>query len=465
MTGGGKKHAAILIGAATLGMTFNDDKAGAQEAPASPLTIEATVEAGVEVNDNGRLAVTSPGTDTTYYTTLGIVVGSETATQTLNLSFGADLQYEDLAGSATEENGVEKPYVRLNYRANGADSRLGFNAAYRKDDILNSVFLDTDADEIEDTILSSQGQIARTDYGVTYSFGVEAPFGMDLSASRKDRDYSDVVDPRLFDRTTDEIGAVARFRINPAATARLIARSSMYSADDAVSTERDTTDLGVGLNYAITPDLTLDAQVTQTQIEETTTGGTTESDGVSARVGVVRDLANGNFGLSVARTQYTDTARTDVLATRALELAQGRFSFGIGVSSSDTGDTVMIGSIDYENEVATGVITASLRRSATVNDNNEEVERTILGLGYNHEINEVSGLSIGLEVADAKDIGAGTTTDSTRADFSVTYSRALTEDWNWNLGYVGRYKDSSSSSSASSNAIVTSIGRSFSLRP
>lgn len=463
-TGGGKKRAAILLGAATIGLMINET-AGAQQAPASSFEVLGSVRGSVEVDDNSRLRQTSPGTDTTFVTALGLEVRSDTPIHALRLSFGADLQYESLAGSGREENGIERPYLRFSYSATGADSELRLNARHREDDIVNSVFLDTDGDLVEDTFLTSNGTIERTSVGATYSFGLEAPFGMDLSVSRDDRNYANVVNPRLFDRRTDRIGAVARFRINPAATARLIARASMFSAEDAVQTERDTTDFGAGINYQVAPDLVVDAEVTQTNIDQTTTGGSTSNDGVSATVGITRDLANGTAGLVASHTQYSRTARTEVVVNRALELPQGEFSFGVGVSSSDTGDTALIGSLNYTNLIPTGTVTASLSRTATVNDSNDEIQRTVLGLGYNHDINANSGLAIEIDVADVEDVGLGSVSNSTRADFRVTYRHQLTQDWDWTLGYVGRYSRNQAGNSATSNAIVTSVGRNFSIRP
>lgn len=425
--------------------------------------VQGNVDFGIDVNDNSELDEESPGTDTTLYTALGIDIRSDTPTDRLRLSFGGDLQYEDLA-TANEDNGFVDPYVRFFYNSQGVDSELDFRARYTENDIVDSFFVDTDGDLIEDTILANQGTVERIDLDATYSFGIDAPFGMDLTIGHNERNYSDVLDPGLYDRSLDRVGAVARFRINPALTAELIARMTWYDAEDEDQTERETTDLGFGIDYEIRPDLVLNARLANTDIEETTVDGVEDNNGLTAEISLDRELNNGTFGLFLNRYQYTETARSELGFIRAMDLAYGSLAYSLGVSWSDTGDTVLIGSLDYINELPTGAFTASLSQTATTNVDDDEVERTILGIGYSHDINSVSGLDFGVDVAHVQDIGVGNTNDSTRVDYGVTYRHQLTQDWDWRLGYEGRYRRDTDGFSANSNAIFTSIGRSFSIR-
>ncbi|MEM9063834.1 MAG: hypothetical protein AAGD13_25555, partial [Pseudomonadota bacterium] len=438
-TGGwGKRHAAFLIGAAaSLGNFIGAAGVEAQTPPQS-LSVEGSVRFELDVDDNSGLRETSPGTDTKVSTILGLDANLETPLQTFSLSLDADLQYEDRA-AGREEQGFQNPVARLVYRLRGADSELGFSGTFRTDDFVDSLFIDTDGDEETDSALTSDGTVDRLNLRADYSFGLTAPFGADFFVSRDERNFQDVVNPDRFDRETDTYGITGRFRINPATTGRLIFREERFSAEDAVQTDRDTTDYGVGLDYTFRPDLRFSGEVTQTEIDEETTGGNTERDGISAELGVFRDVSNGSFGIVASRTQSTNTARSDIEFTRNITVPQGSFSFGVGVSSSDTGDTALIGSIDYANVVPSGVITATLSRTAEVNDSNNEVQRTRLGLGYSYDINRISGIAFDLDVVDLRDIGAGDATDSTRADFSVTYRRQITEDWDWRIGYQGRY--------------------------
>jgi hypothetical protein len=482
MTGGwGKKRAALMISVAALGMI--NQTAGAQVAPVSnttgsasaqaqqnqpaqgsSLSIQGNFRSSLKVDDNGALRVNPAGTDTRLTNTLGINVVSLTPTQNLTLSFGADLQFENKA-TGREQNGIEKPFVRLNYTLDGVDNQLRVNGFRRTDDINDSVFIDTDGDLIGDTLLTSDGTVTNTSVGAGYSFGLQSPFGMDFNYRHDERTFDNVVSPNRYDRTTDDFGVTARFRINPATTARLIFNETLYDAQNVLQTERTTTDIGAGLAYEATPDLRFDLQVTQTNIEEDTTGGTVKTDGLSAAVGMTRDLNNGNFSVNASRVQSTFTARNQIVASRSLALPAGSFSFGAGVSTSNTGNTAFIGSLSYANQLPSGVLSANITRTATVNVDDEEVARTNVGISYLHDLNPISAVNFGLNVADVSDIGTGSVAPATRADFKVEYRHQLNQDWDWTLGYTRRYLHDSGGNTANSNVITTSIGRSFQIRP
>jgi hypothetical protein len=530
MTGGwGKSYAALLIGAAALGTVYNTADAQStsstqinapQSAPTRNvfgqgsatqqsaanairsttgvplsvgqfgaaqlastqlpgqvpgLVVNANLRFSIDADDNGQLLNTKPGTDYRARATLGFNILSARANSNLDLSFGADLQYEDLAGTTLrrEEDGLQNPYVNFGYVLTGVDSRFDAALSYRTDDIIDSIFVDTDGDLIDDTLLTSTGRVETLRYGLNYSFGLTAPFGMDFALGRREVNYKDSLDPNLFDRATDNAGVVARFRFNPVLTTRLIANASRYDAEDSTRTERDTTNFGAGLSYEIREDLRFDGDFTRTDIEEqrTVLGNrvTVDNDGLSARLALVKDMDNGTVALAARRTQYTITARDEIVVNRSMSLASGALGFSVGVSGSNTGDTVFIGSLNYTNQLANGVFSADISRDATVNFDNDEVARTRFGVGYTHILTPVSSVNARLNVADVENIGrTGITTrvrDSTRADVSVGYSHQLTRDWDWTVAYRYRYRRDAAGSSQNSNAIFAGIGRSFSIRP
>lgn len=500
MTGGwGKKVAAFILGAAAIGTaektadaqqasvgvsgtqqavtgfgtgvqqtagTAQNQPQALQNDPA--LRVEGSFRSTLEVDDNGGLRPNSPGTDTTFFTTFGIAVFAETPVERFNLRLGADLEFEDRA-RGREENGIESPTLRFQYVRDGADSQLTASGRYRTDDIFDSFFFDSDGDLIEDTLLQSDGDRTDRDLNLGYSFGLQAPFGMDFGLGRRERTYKDVVSPNLFDRRTDSVDVTARFRINPAVTARAFVNQTYYEAEDGGNTERDTTDYGVGVRYEIRPDLSFDGQVSATDIEEVQTFGANQvvrnRDGYNATIGLTRSLTNGTLAFTAQRDQSINTARTSLRFDRSLTLPNGALSFGAGVSDSDTGDTSVIASLNYSNQLASGTISANLRRTTVVNQSNDEVTRTTAGVNYIYPINVNSSMNFGINFAEVESAGVGGVTEGRRADLRVGYRRQLTEDWDWTLGYVNRYRSSGGGSSARSNAIETSIGRSFSIRP
>ncbi len=468
----GTQQTTTTTGTAVQGTTLPGGQAQnqtqTQQTQLPAFRIDGSVRSSIEINDNGGLRANSPGNDVTFLTNFGLDVISETPREQLSLSFGADLQYEDLA-QGREENGVENPTVRFRYNIDGADSRFTATGRYRTDDIFDSFFFDSDGDLIEDTLLQSDGDRTDKDLNFAYSFGLQAPFGMDFTLSRRERDYSNVVNPNLFNRQTDTIGITARFRINPVVTVRAFVNESYYEAEDGGSTEEDTTDYGVGLQYEIRPDLSFDGQISATDIEERQTFGTnnivTNNDGYNAAIGLTRTLTNGTLSFSARRNQGLSTARNEFRVDRSLTIPGGALSFGVGISNSDTGDSALLAAVDYSNQLANGFVAANLSRTTTINQDNDEVTRTVAGLSYNYPINRLSSMSFGLSVADVESAGIGFVNEGTRADLRIGYNRALTEDWDWNLSYVNRYRKSGGGATSRSNSIVTSIGRSFSIRP
>ncbi len=191
----------------------------------------------------------------------------------------------------------------------------------------------------------------------------------------------------------------------------------------------------------------------------------TEDDGIEFDLSLTRTVPDGDYTVAASRRVATSIARTQISASRTMELPDGGLSYSLGVSESDVGDTVLIGSIDYTRELPDGFISASLERTASIASDEDEVARTTVGLDFFRELTPVAGLEVGLDIAKIEDIGAGVIDEGTRADLSLTYRHQLTEEWDWTLGYTNRYSKPDNSESRSANVFSTSIGRSFSIRP
>ncbi len=466
MTGGWARNitAGIVIASAN-GLLAHSARA---QDVGSAFSVTGTVRSTVEIDDNPSLIVNPQGTETTFGTQLGLDIVSQTPLSQLELSFGGTVQFQD-SPDGFDDNGFVDPFANFRFEREGADTLLTLDGSYRESDLVDSLGLDTDADLINDLFLSSVGELESLSLGGTFSFGIDAPFGADLSLRREERDYSNTISNDVFDNTTDTARVDLRFRLAPTATARVFTSVREYDAEDLEQTERTTQAYGVGLTYEINPVLTFDGEISLSEIEETElvfgTPVTTEDDGVEFDLSLTRELPNGSIVFEASRDVATSLSRSQFLVTRAMDLPTGGLSYSLGVSESDVGDTVLIGSVDYSREFPTGVISASLSRTASIDSDEDEIARTTLNIDYLRELTPVAGLEVGLNLAKIDDIGAGVVDEGTRADFSVTYRHQLTEDWDWTLGYVGRYSDPEDTASRTSNAIVTSIGRSFSIRP
>ncbi|MEC9310274.1 MAG: hypothetical protein VYA97_00825, partial [Pseudomonadota bacterium] len=106
----------------------------------------------------------------------------------------------------------------------------------------------------------------------------------------------------------------------------------------------------------------------------------------------------------------------------------------------------------------------SLSRGVSTNDALEDVLTTRINANYSHEIDTVSSVDFGVSFARVEDGGAGTTAESDRSTISVTYTRALTQDWQMSAGVEHR-RYHRAAGTAQGNAVFVTLGRSFDIRP
>jgi len=461
MAGGWCRKVATGV-ACVAAITVPEHRAGAQDA--SGFLVTGSVRLGFDYDDNSNLSATAPNSSFEVFSDVSLGFVSETPTSRLEFSIGGRIQDENL-DFGFEENGFVNPNAELSYTLEGADSLLDLSASLTEADVLDELFLDTDGDLLNDAVLSSVGTLQTRRYGIDLEFGRTAPIGAELSYTRRERDYSNTVSPDLFDSETDTVRATVNFRPRETLTFRTFVEQTRYDADDIIQTDRTTTSFGIGTTYEIDPIITFDGDISFREVEETTVGGTTVTDGVGLDFTLTREMPNGTIALFGDRDVTTDTTRYQLGVRREMELPTGSLGYSLALSDSDTGDLVFLGSFDFLREMPNGAFTLGLSQSATSNDDDEEVRRTTLSLGYDHELTPVSNIGFDLSVNRTDDVGNGAVTEGTNARLAVTYSQQLTEDWDWQLGYVARYTSQEGGSDANSNSVFATIGRSFSIRP
>ena len=465
MTGGwGRKIAAGVSGAAVLGTAFG----GAIAQDGGGFVLDGSVRFGLEVDDNGPLAVDSPGTDTTLSTDLAFGLTSETPGSNLSLSFGASLVNEDLA-DRTGRSGLVDPFLGVDYELEGPDSLVRFGAEYSSEDLTNRTVDQFGTDFIEDDLVVSGGDLESIEADIELSFGEDAPLGASLAYTYSDRIYSNDADPSLFDRTTETLRLTGFAQVSETARLRAFASRSDYRAEDLTSTERISDSLGVGVELSINPVLTFDGEVSADFVEETNIISglpvVEETDGIGFDATLTQELPNGVISLVANREIRTAGSRSELRVVREMDLPTGTLGFSLGVSASGGGDTILVGDVNWSHQLPRGVLSVNASREATFNDDDELRTRTFAGLTYEHEINAVSSFSTDFGLARSELEGGAIEDESTTADLTLTYRRQITEDWDWRIGYRGRYRTDETDESRRSNAIITSFGRSFSIRP
>ncbi|MDU8942578.1 TonB-dependent receptor [Ovoidimarina sediminis] len=435
------------------------------------LVLTGEVVLGFEAEDNRALAANSSGTDSRLYVDYTLGGSLENELTSLEFSLGGSFQQENYA-TLREDDGFSDPFFRLNYSRRGAGSQLSFNVGYRQSELVDSLGLDLDGDLIDETFLRSVGDREFLTVGASAEIGIDAPVGARLDVNRTDTNYSGQVNPDVFDRTTDTVRLSTFLRPRQTLSFGIFAERSEYDAEDlnplptGQIIERTTDRLGVAVEYQINPILSFSGSVSADEIDEVLdTGATTNDSGIGLDLELTRQVPNGQFSIFANRTIATGISRTQVGISRALSMPRAEVTFSGGLSSSDTGDTVFFAGLDYSRAFPSGIMTAQLTQDAQVNDDDEEVLRTVFELNYQHELTPISSIGANFFYLRADDIGSGAADEGDRAELEIVYSHALNRDWDWQLGFRTRHNNPSVGSSATSNAIFTTFGRSFSIRP
>ncbi len=448
---------AALLAAATF--------SSAQDATPTGLVLTLDVTSGASVNDNAGLNDPSLGNTSVVDTGLTFGLSSETRVSQLNLRVGTTLEYRK-SPSADGEFNIESPVFSGTYRRQGADSELVVEGAYTRDRLDDSVltFLDEDFNPVDLTLDS--GVLNRLRGSVSFAAGLNGPLGYQVSVSADTRDYIDTLDPDLYDRVSYGVDAAAQLRFSDVMTGTLSVGWQRFEAEDLAESEQTSTSLGVGLGYAVSPSLTVSAEVSAVSIETREFGVVAdEVDGLAWSLAAQQELANGALSGQIRRTINAATERTEVRVDRSMDLTRGSLSYGLGYSMSADGDDRFLARAAFSQDLPAGRLRGSLTQETISNDDDQDILLSRVSIGYDREINSVSGLGLEFGLGRSEDIGAGGTDDTLRANIDLTYRREVSRDWDWTLGYRARFLDESGGNSATSNEIFTTFGRSFTFRP
>jgi len=451
---------AALLAAASYSVSYAQQ---AEEEAGLRLTVD--VGTGVSVTENAGLDDPSEGTTTSSTTSLDFGLISETRSSRLIASVSTGLRFRDEPESDDEAEFIA-PDSFVTYTREGANSAFALNVRFRDEELDERVltFLDEDLRPVD--FLVDGGNLQQLSASAQLSLGIEGPLGFTGNVFYNTRDYSDTIDPELYDRTTFGASAVTSLRFSDVLTGSITASASEFDAEDAAETERTTTSLGVGLAYDISPRTTVSGNVSYDQIETTEFGVFTETtDGLGFAVSAVTELANGTVGGSLQRTINTAGERTAISFDRAMELPTGSLSYGLGYTFSDDGEDRLTAQLALGRDLPRGSLSASLSQQAATNDEDEQVLFTRAAVTYTQDINNVSGFTVDFGLGRTEEIGSGGGDETTRANLGVTYRRELTSEWDWALGYRTQYLRENAGDGRNSNTIFTRIDRSFSIRP
>ena len=314
----------------------------------------------------------------------------------------------------------------------------------------------------------------------------DATFEMNASLDRVDLDRIDLVlldDPLggdLFVDATDLIGvvegtserrsAVIDARLTWGLTSRasysLEARVEDVSYSGGVANALEGTvlndsrrvTLGAGTQLDLTTAARLSAGVDVSRFEDLADDTTSDEIGMDLGVAIDRPLGAVSAGVEIADTDAGQ--RYGISVGRSLDLPLGPVSGSIGVVQAAAGDLAITAQAGLRRDLPAGTLGFDLARSvSSLNTLNTEQLTTRAAATYARELTPLTGLQLGFSFAQVEDMASGDR--GYDAALETTLSRALTEDWSADAGYVFRASDNDPGDRATSNTVFVELRRSF----
>ena len=386
-------------------------------------------------------------------TSLTFGLSSETRTQQFRLESGASMRFFDIRGERRRVQ-FSDPEVSASYRRDGARAGVVLRGRYARedlrflrtlDDLVESVpILDPDgfpvlddagAPVFEDVVvlpddpadLIGRGTRVLTDLGARFDFGRDGPIATTLTADHRALRYTDgATDP---DTTRTSLGLETRLRLNPVTTGQVLLSYSRFEAEDAVRLSRDRIGLRLGLERELSETLQIGVGVGPSRVVTSNrVDGTRDvRSGIDGDIYATYGLRNGKIGVRLAAVTDEDGSRRSISLDRSLELPRGSLSGSVGLSRAADGEQLTTAQLNYRQVLPRGSFSVQFNRGFGVDARDDTQAFTGLTAGYEHTINRVSGVGLSARYL-SRNLGD-------EASLVATYRRALTPDWNLNLGY------------------------------
>ncbi len=442
---------------------------GTTAAPVAQASGGAQIDIGVSTSlkydNNFRLSPGNPGAATFSDTALRFGVTSDTGVQRFSLTGSGTLRFGNIPNRSLA--GFEDPNFALSYLYSVPDSRISVNARYRK---VDREFLDPFQVEREEqnfgTLVGGGGKRESKSISLGFTTGINDPISYSVNASHSDINYLNVINPNLSNSRDNSISGSVGFRLSPVTSLSLNLGRAWYDSDNATRTHRVTDDLSVGFTGSVNPALTVSAQLGFTQVETDKLGVITNNSGLTGNFNIRQQVPTGDYSAQFSLTRNQNGARSNFTVGRSIQFPTATLNANVGLTQSDSGKIGTIANISWSRQLKSSNYGLTVSRSSTTNTNDQDILNTRVAANYGYDIDNNSRIIVSLDYGLSEDGGAGSAPTIKRANFRAAYSRALTQDWNLQGGFLLRYiDDSSATGSAQSNSVFLTLDRTFSFRP
>jgi hypothetical protein len=313
-------------------------------------------------------------------------------------------------------------------------------------------------------LIYDNGTLEQITANLQMEFGTRSPIGAAFSLGYSDSTYQDTTDPDLVDTLNFSVDAYLRVDLSRTAELKLIARFSETDQDDLLDSKQSTQNFGLGLAYTLSPTLVFGSDVTFDRRESRTTVLGVESsgidEGISTALSLTRQLPNGSLGAIFNSAVITGGRSASLTVERKMELKRAKVTYSFGASQTNSNGIDPLLSVFYQGEVPRASYTVQLSQGASTNLDGDRFLNSDISLGYAYDLNSISSLALNLShrVADAQALLG---IDRAQSNFSVSYTRELTKDWDLRASYRHRFVDADGSAAVRSNTIAATISRSY----
>ena len=420
------------------------------------------LSSGLTYNDNPDLATTGSDPRVTLDSRFGLTLNTTTREERFILGFSGVARI-----GSDDAFALRDPGLNLSYSRQNPNSSISVTGSYERTpiDLFEPV---SSSDGMVNTtdILAKTGTIISRTAGLNFATGLQRPLGFDLVANVSSRDYSDTTDPDVYGSTSQSLKTGLHLRFEGGREVSVTANASASDFDDATDTTRNNSDLSLGYTQDVRPDLTLQASLGQSMASTRKNGALdSESNGTVGSLGLQVDLANGSADVTLTSDRDSLGARQTLSFGRSMELPSGKLATNFGFSARSGGDAQLVGNLSYMQDLPADSFGVSLSRQITLNEDDQDVVNTVLGMTYQHKINDLSQLGLSVNLQAMAGGGDSDVSSVTRQTVTTSYSRDLTAEWKMTTGYEFRSLDEAGSNLAQSNSVFLTVSRKFILRP
>ncbi len=430
----------------------------AQDAPSNSATL--TLSTGLTYNDNEDLNSTSLGNTTAWENRAALAVRRATHNQSFALNLGAAYLVEDEPFNS--ENHFDTPSIELDYALTEANSTLSFGADYSESDISDlDLVADTVSGDLELGIIDGTRKRTALDFG--FEYGTEAPvsYAVDLTYGALRYDLEDgVVDDDFSDNETVAVRLENGLRLSDTARLSNVLTWRRFTEDDADNTERLTRAVRSTLTYALNQQTAVSTSLGYRDVETDRNSVITEFSGLTFSAGITRDHGLGEIGLDFDHTVAATGDRDELVLSYGTATQLGELDTSVGVSQGESGESVLIGSLQYDHAFSqrSSLTALALRRVSSTTDL-EDRAVTRASLSLQHVLTANASLGLNVSYNDIQTL-TNSNDDSDATNLSLSLNYALTEDVTLVTGYSFR-ESRDNGTTAQSNSVFFTLSHAF----